>query len=346
MIAHILESQAAARGVKPYHLGEFGFISTEAIRAVLNTIIDNNLAGGLLWSLRRHHRDGGFFWHHEPFGGDFFKAYHWPGFASGERYDEANLMRLIRQKAFEIRGLPVPELTPPGPPLLLPIVKASAISWRGSAGASAYDVERAETVNGPWTRVGIDISDARVQYRPLFNDRSAVVGKGYYYRVRAKNCAGISPPSNIVGPVDIEHITLADELWNDAKIFHHKGDITFVSDQARKFKEDCHRLSAQPGSTIIYHVPQRIHSWTMYAFAPDESEHFNFAVSQDGHVYSEITPKVTIFSSGKGNYGYWLPIRYLAEEILAESAVYLKIEFRSEAQISRVEIDYGHQHEK
>ncbi|MBZ0255107.1 cellulase family glycosylhydrolase, partial [bacterium] len=89
MVDHIWQSAKKARGKKPYMLGEFGFISTEATRAVLDVTIKEGISGALIWSLRHHHREGGFFWHSEPSGGDFFKAYHWPGFPSGEIYDEA-----------------------------------------------------------------------------------------------------------------------------------------------------------------------------------------------------------------------------------------------------------------
>jgi endo-1,4-beta-mannosidase len=78
MIAHIRRSAAMARGRKPYHVGEFGFLTTAAMTAVMDAIVEEGLAGGLVWSLRSHDRDGGFYWHSEPHGGDLFKAYHWP----------------------------------------------------------------------------------------------------------------------------------------------------------------------------------------------------------------------------------------------------------------------------
>jgi mannan endo-1,4-beta-mannosidase len=115
MIAHIVESAKMARGRKPYHLGEFGFLGTDALCAVMDAVRDEKLTGALLWSLRYRSRDGGFYWHHEPAGGDFFKAYHWPGFEAGEKYDERRLMRLVRERAFAIRGLTAPPLPQPRP---------------------------------------------------------------------------------------------------------------------------------------------------------------------------------------------------------------------------------------
>ena len=63
-------------------------------------------------------------------------------------------MALMRREAFAIRGLPVPEIPAPAPPVLLPVADAGAISWQGSVGATGYLVERAPRQNGPWTVVG------------------------------------------------------------------------------------------------------------------------------------------------------------------------------------------------
>ena len=258
MIGHILESAKMARGKKPYFVGEFGFLGTEALCAVMDTVRDQKLSGALLWSLRYRSRDGGFYWHHEPAGGDYFKAYHWPGFPSGEKYDERRLMQFVRERAFEIRGLPVPPLPkPPPPPHLLSVTEGGQMTWQGSVGATSYDVERAEAAGGPWTMVGTGVSDAQVQYRPLFVDESLQPGKSYHYRVIARNSSGVSEPSNVVGPVHVTHRTLVDELWNDSRIFVKEGNLRFVENEARKFKEDCHRLAGQSNSAVIYHAPGR-----------------------------------------------------------------------------------------
>ena len=73
--------------------------------AVIDTVMARGLTGAMLWSIRYHNRDGGFYWHHEPAGGDLFKAYHWPGFAIGEVYDERRLLHLLRERAHGIQGL-------------------------------------------------------------------------------------------------------------------------------------------------------------------------------------------------------------------------------------------------
>ena len=80
------------KGKKPYVVGEFGFVSTAQMEDAMQAIMDTGVSGGLLWSLRFRDRDGGFYWHSEPDGGDLYKAFHWPGSAIGATYDEINLM--------------------------------------------------------------------------------------------------------------------------------------------------------------------------------------------------------------------------------------------------------------
>ena len=66
----IRENWEMARGKKPYVVGEFGFVSTAQMRDAMKTIMDTGMSGGLLWSLRFRDRDGGFYWHSEPSGGN------------------------------------------------------------------------------------------------------------------------------------------------------------------------------------------------------------------------------------------------------------------------------------
>ena len=101
----IRENAARAKGKKPYVVGEFGFVSTAQMDDAMKAIQDTGMSGGLLWSLRFRDRDGGFYWHSEPSGGNQYKAFHWPGSAIGAMYDETNLMAMVRQYAFAIRGM-------------------------------------------------------------------------------------------------------------------------------------------------------------------------------------------------------------------------------------------------
>jgi mannan endo-1,4-beta-mannosidase len=340
MIAHIVESARMTKGKKPYHLGEFGFLSTAALSAVMDTVRDQGLAGALLWSLRYRTRDGGFYWHHEPAGGDYFKAYHWPGFEIGEQYDERGLMQLVRGKAFAIRGLTPPSLKEPESPHLLTVTSGGQMTWQGTVGAACYDVQRAEAARGPWIAVGTGVSEAQVQYRPLFVDESARPGRAYYYRVIANSPAGSSKSSNVVGPVRVTHRTLVDEFWNDSRVFVKEGKLQFMENQARKFKEDCHRLSGENNSAIVYYAPGGVQAARIFLFSSSDQPGIRVAFSKDGRTFEpvELTTARTV-TYGEDAYGFWKAM--LCSASPRESGFdYVRVEFQSESQLSRIEIDH------
>ncbi|MCU6712013.1 discoidin domain-containing protein [Paenibacillus sp. J5C_2022] len=182
--------RALSKGKKALIIGEFGGSSTSNFTNLFNEVIQNGTSGAMLWTLKFHNKDGGFY------NGD----YRWPGFPSGEAYDETAVMQLIREKAYEIRGLSVPPREVPDAPSLLPIESVLGIWWRGSVGAETYRIERATDPNGPWAVVGDNVLDSDIPFVP-YQDSDFIEGEMYYYRIKAVNIAGISEPSNMVGPV-------------------------------------------------------------------------------------------------------------------------------------------------
>ena len=186
--------QQAKKAGKVLIADEFGMGDTKVLASLMDEVIRNGTSGGLLWGIRSHRRDGGFYFHDESGG---YASYHWPGFSSGNEIDERKLLQILREKAYQIRGLTVPPVPIPQPaPVLLEIKSADDIIWRGSTGASGYDIERAENPGGPWVLVGKNIEDA-AKSRKLFSDKSAQKGTTYYYRVRAKNASGETEYSNV-----------------------------------------------------------------------------------------------------------------------------------------------------
>jgi hypothetical protein len=335
----VRENWAKAKGRKPYVVGEFGFVDTAQMAAAIDAVLETGTAGALAWSLRYRNRDGGFYWHSEPAGGNKYKAFHWPGFASGDDYDEINLMSLMRRKAYEIRALPLPKIPLPAPPKLLPITDAAAISWQGSVGAASYLVERASKKKGTWTVAGENLDETAVQYRPSFADTH--VSKGtWFYRVRARNGAGLSKPSNVVGPVKVTHATLVDELADFSQIHLRLGALETQTRDCRKAKEDAHRLAGKTDSMIVYRVSGPIRSCRLYAFFPKSVADFRFSTSRDGELYTRIPSESKPVASGAGDYGYWTPVLVHCKPPTRD-ARFLKIEFPGEAQIGRVEIQYG-----
>ena len=209
------------QGYKAFVLGEFGqaegseLVSwSDTIPAFLDALIANGTSGAMVWALRSHYKAGGFIIHT-----DLLENYRWPGFSSGDVWQETYKVNMIRDYAFLIRGLPVSAREIPVPPTLLPIDNVHSISWQGSAGAETYDIQRAGSENGPWATVGLDVIDSMITggtwpYNPFipFNDETAAEEQSYYYRAIAKNIAGESAPSNVVGPIIARPPTETDNL--------------------------------------------------------------------------------------------------------------------------------------
>jgi hypothetical protein len=292
----------------------------------------------MLWSLRFRNRDGGFYWHSEPgLGGNLYKAFHWPGSTLGNDYDEKTLIAMVRSNAFAIRGLPVPPMAIPAPPKLLPIMDAAAISWQGSVGAGGYQVERAAKLDGDWRIIATNVDEAFTQYRPQFADANVSAGN-WFYRVRALNIAGVSEPSNIIGPVKVKSATLVDELADFSKVDSHLGDWKIASRDCRAAKEDAYRAAGVAGDALIYRLPNTIESFRVSVFFPKSESAVKFSVSEDGQVFHDVTVQEEIYFHGAGEYGYWKPVLFHAEDIRGGN--FLKIEVAGETQIGRVEITH------
>lgn len=343
--ADIAKFARLARGKKPYFVGEFGFVEIDEARKMLNAVIDEGAAGALYWSLRYHRRDGGFYWHHEPSGGDLYKAYHWPGFEEGREYREHLVIPMIRNAAFRIRDLEPPPVDPPAPPVLLPIEHPGRISWRGSAGASHYRVERADAAEGPWIALADRVSDAATQYRPLYCDSTATPGDAYYYRAVALNEAGASEPSNIVGPVKPRYRMLVDELADLSLVESTSGKASLCSNEARKVQEDIHRLALQPGASVTYRTASPLISATAYLFSENPAATLEIAYSRDGARFVTSPVKRDTIERREGDYGYLTPV-LLRADLAGKGARFVRFslpssENKHEAQLSRVELNYG-----
>ncbi|MBN1765449.1 MAG: cellulase family glycosylhydrolase [Sedimentisphaerales bacterium] len=339
-LGDVKATREMARDKKAYIVGEFGFVTNTKIGALLDYIIDDGVSGAMIWSLRSHKREGGFYWHSEPDSMGYFRAYHWPGFDIGDGYYEKSLLTLMRQKAFEIQGLSEPPVDVPAPPKLLPIEDVTAISWQGSTGAAGYDIERAASKDGPWERVGVDISDADVEYGPLFNDTTARIGNRYFYRVIAKNTSGLSAPSNLVESPVVEHLAIADELRDYSLVYGYGGAVELESKEARRMKEDSSRVKGAPGGELIYQADGPIRQCVLETFFKEDIVDFEFSFSRDGRQYEKAECRRTEYDSGDPVYGYFKPVKYEVDNLLP-GARWFRIVFGGDAQIGRVRIYYG-----
>jgi hypothetical protein len=337
MVDNIKKNYKLINGRKPYLIGEFGFLSTSAMETVMDTIMNlQGTCGGLTWSLRHHREKGGFYWHSEPLGGGIYKAYHFPGFISGTKYDEINLLKMFRKKAFQIQGKQEPSYSIPKAPILLPIENAYSISWKGSAGALGYNVERSDNKNGPWILVGYNLSDSDVPYFPLFHDQSAQIGQTYFYRIKAINSSGVSSESNIVGPVNVKNLAIIDEMKNYGTTFQCKNIIPVTGDD-RSFKEIINRVKGEKGSEMIYKVPGKLEQILVYTFEKSNDPGLSFLGSNSQNTWEPIEVRAESFVNAEKNYDYLRPKIY---SYSGKEYQLLKMVFRSELQVARVEIIY------
>jgi len=335
---HIQKNVDFIKRRKVYIVGEFGFAPTAANKSILDKVIadGNGIAGALVWSLRFHNQDGGFYWHSEPFGGSLYEAFHWPGFVADEAYDEAQMMTMIRQQAYAIQGKEPPPLQAPAAPELLPIEDASAITWRGSAGATGYNIERAAGPDGPWQRVGYNISDASSPCFPLFDDAGARIGATYYYRAIAINSAGASPPSAAVGPVRVAAKVKLDTMTNLGQTESSSGVKPATGDN-RSFKEIRNRLAGGAGAELIYSVPGRFKSFDLYDFEEKPETALQLLGSLDGRSWQDLRIVPSSFASSETNYRYWIPKIYHTEA--AAPLKFIKVVFKDAgAQLARARI--------
>ena len=323
------------KGKKPLIVGEFGFMTTNAARDILDYMIDSSVSGACLWSLRYHKREGGFYFHLEGWSPNSrFKSYHYPGFASGDSYDETNMLKLIREMSYKIQGLAIRKIPKPKAPKMLDITSVGDISWQGSAGACGYDIQRSEN-KLCWRTIAENISDAKYQYRPLLNDTTASIGKTYYYRAIAINSTGRSKPSNVVGPVNVQMQRLVDELCDFSKIYAYQTDIVIDDTLVDKARDDMFRLKASAGKNVIYKTEGSIRNAKLYTFYPGEVKDIKLSVSSDNHNYKPLPMKKTVFYLDKGAY---IPVLFEAEN--NSDANFLKIEFTTDTQLSAIEIDF------
>jgi hypothetical protein len=201
-------SKEECKGKKPLMVDEFGLGSTENLRELMKTIREENISGGLMWSIRGHRRDGGWYYHNE--GGTTVNSFHFPGFSAGFVYEEIRLLDLLRTEAFLIRGIaPEPVALPSPAPVL--IKQGDGFTWRGSTGAAFYTIERSESPKGPWKVIATGLEDSVladvVKYESsaeasepviLYYDESKIAGKKYFYRIKGENTVGSSGYSKVL----------------------------------------------------------------------------------------------------------------------------------------------------
>ncbi|KAJ3015778.1 hypothetical protein HKX48_004401 [Thoreauomyces humboldtii] len=200
------DANIAAGADKVFIAGEFGLASTSSISDVLANVVSNvdGFAGAMVWSLRGHSRNGGFYTHSEDQG---YYAYHYPGFStssSGFGSDEQSVVNAVASYAKTLAtrtGFTIQAITTPSAPTLLASTTPQ-LKWLGVTGCTSYDIARTDapvSATSSWTYVAQGIVDSVNQNTTLWTDSNVVKGSQYGYSVRCHtNGAGTGPLSNVI----------------------------------------------------------------------------------------------------------------------------------------------------
>jgi len=339
MLNNIKEKVNYIDGRKPYFIGEFGFVSSSGMEMILDYILeDERIFGAMSWSIRHHHRDGGYYWHSEPSGLDIYKAFHWPGFETGDPYDESYLLNMFRDAAYAIQGKEVPQVSIPMPPTLLPISDFNIIKWQGSMGAKYYEIYRRASGTRDWEKIESYARDDQNPYFSGFIDKTSTIGESYDYKVKAVNESGTSDDSNIESVVNIAYKLFVDQPANRSKFLVGKA-LEIEKGNDRDYKEMLSRLRGHRQSDVVYNVKGEILDATIFGFSEDKEANLSFSISSDGNNYEAITSSFEEFSLGDKLYNYKVPVKYnIANE--SKLGSFLKIQFDGTAYIGRIEIRY------
>jgi len=330
------------RGQKPLLVTEVAmYTKPAALRELLEEIIADGTVGANWWGLRFHNRDGGFYKHSDR--GSQYEDLNWPGFTDPrgklpEVARERELLNILREYAGRIVGRPA--LTPEAPvaPVMLPAADPGHLAWQGSTGASEYEVQRASSRAGPWTTLVTGLGDHLATYTPLYDDATAAIGADNFYLVIARNAAGTSAPSNIIGPLRAERRWLIDDLFDnhawEADSTNLQIEKAYAHDQYLEDIAVVHRANPAQAGRLFYQLAGPVRSFTLTAFGSRTPDAF-FLIDASG-VRTEIAPQSTMYQEGQR-------ARFSAE-LPVNSSARLEIELPAGADpklaIGRVEISY------
>jgi mannan endo-1,4-beta-mannosidase len=328
-------------GRKRYLIGEFGLWSAADTERMLHHVMAQPIDGVLIWGLRGHSREGGFYHHMER---PPYQSYHFTGSDSGAAYGEQAIMKMMRTLAFGARHLPVPAGTAPPPPVMLGVTTHGAISFRGSLGARDYAIERQTAPDGPWESVADHFDETLVAYRS-FVDPAPPVGQKVRYRVTAANDAGKSSSSQpseetrIEGRLFVDEMDRAGAAPKIAKFERDEADTTGTTDHAQRCKMDRARLEGAAGARVVYRYEGRATALRIYVFTEKPGQVLDVTWSSDGHDFAKLPASEESFVVPGGNPDALRPVRVTATDI-PPSARALAMKWLIRAEIGRVEIDW------
>ena len=324
----------AINGKKRYFIGEFGLLTAADTERVLSYALARPIEGILLWSLRFHDRDGGYYHHLEKLP---YQAYHFPGSLLGHDYEEQSIMQLMRHYAYGARHQASPVLPVPVAPSMLPASALGEVSWRGSVAARYYVVERQLTTAAAWEIIASRVDETTAPYRPGFVDTTAPFGENVRYRVLAANETGISAPSLPTEAVQITGHLVVDEMAKPQFLKSLAGATEFTSEHPELCKMDRERLRGKAAARAVYSIKEHPNAIRLYAFAQDSGKVFELSWSSNGRKFTKLASSERSFAGAVDEPVAFRPVLVSAEAVptLAQE---IAITWLQTAEIGRVEI--------
>jgi hypothetical protein len=293
------------RGKIPLIVSEVAMYTPPArLRELFDEIIADGTVGANWWGLRFHNRDGGFYKHSDR--GSQFEDLNWPGFSDArchlpEIARERELLGIISEYAARIAGQKSAAPTIPAAPTLLPALDVGHLSWQGSTGADGYQIQRGPTAAGPWTTLAAGFGDNLNPYTPLFCDSAAETGRIYFYRVLAQNPAGISAPSNVIGPLQPDRRWLVDDLFDLSQADPSSRNLAIKQAYANDaFLGDisiAERNDAGQSASLVYRLPGAVREFSVTVY--DSGVAPEFFVSAKNQAREKLNPNTAAFDGGK-----------------------------------------------
>lgn len=184
------EATSVTSNGKAYMLGEYDWTgkrngSTD-VASYLSSVQASDVDLIFLWSLFGHEDTYGYKQH-----GDGYTL-HLPGNTA----DMTTRAKAIRTAYYKIRGLAVPAYPTPVAPQPNGIGRSATgptLSWKGSAGAARYNIERAVN-GGTYTVISSQVTDNTLPW----TDSANLTGAVYSYRIQAVNPEGGKSPYSAV----------------------------------------------------------------------------------------------------------------------------------------------------
>ena len=268
------DATAAKAAGKAYIAGEYG--STQASDTLLDAVAANqDVDGALFWSLFPHADHYGFVLHSDGF------TVHYPGDTPAMRTAVAAITRF----AGLMGTCPGCVKAAGAAPLLTSIVKTQGINlltWRGTAGAWTYRVER--TTGRSWTVVGTGITDNDTPWLDLGTPTRAAT-----YRVVALNASGAVLAVSVPLGVGATGDAVTDPL-EDWFVASQHGSTLLRTPTAEGVQV---RPTGQQRATLTY-ARAGITSVAVTLVAPPGSSDLRLEVSADGATHwKTVMPHVT-----------------------------------------------------